>query len=312
MNIYTKNCIEAAEKIIADNVKYNIKTRPFYSEYSKPFFWTNEAIPTYLDKVNLKDKDSALTVLSSGDHLFNLVAKGILDVDTFDINKLTEYFALGFKKAMILKYSYLEFIEVIKKIYSHASFDEIASIITDLFPYMEPSHKVFWQSLLDYCYNLQKNTGEKIDIFRRLTISSISYDISYIEDESVYNTLQSNLRKANITFNNCNAFDLSKNYKGRSYDIIMLSNILDFANEKWGNDWKYRYLKEYERRLKKLLNEKGIIFLHYMFVYFPNVEPVFLYSSVKQKNLTNEKIIAFDNYLYGRSAIVLTRKKSKK
>ncbi|MBQ4584294.1 MAG: hypothetical protein IJA94_05360 [Bacilli bacterium] len=42
-----------------------------------------------------------MCVLSRGDHAFNAICHGIDKVDTFDVNRLTEYYAIGFKKRAI-------------------------------------------------------------------------------------------------------------------------------------------------------------------------------------------------------------------
>ena len=79
-----------------------------FAGFQKTYFFTNENINAYLNLVDLTDKNNALTVLASGDQLFNLINKEITEIDTFDINKLTEYYVFGIRMAMIEKYNYKE------------------------------------------------------------------------------------------------------------------------------------------------------------------------------------------------------------
>lgn len=147
-NIDIEKTCKLLDKIIIDD---NLE---IYSEYSQMHFWTNENINAYLNLVSFTSNDSALSVLSSGDHVFNLIAKGIMNIDTFDSNRLTEYFALGFKRAMILKYNYYEFKMIMDKIYyGNISNEELYELIKGLYSYMEYNHKLFWESMISYDFN---------------------------------------------------------------------------------------------------------------------------------------------------------------
>ena len=63
-----------------------------------------------MQQLDFKDKKKALSVLASGDHVFNLIYYGILNIDTFDTNRLTEYYALGLKRAALLAFTYEEYL----------------------------------------------------------------------------------------------------------------------------------------------------------------------------------------------------------
>ena len=83
--------------------------RPF-SEWQKVYKETNENINGYMQQLDFKDKKKALSVLASGDHVFNLIYYDILNIDTFDTNRLTEYYALGLKRAALLAFTYEEYL----------------------------------------------------------------------------------------------------------------------------------------------------------------------------------------------------------
>ena len=96
------------EKVYDNRFDYYGDNRICYRGFRNLYFQSNENIDYYLNMIDLGNRENALTVAGSGDHIFNLVANGITEVDSFDINYLTEYLALGLKKAMIVKYSYYD------------------------------------------------------------------------------------------------------------------------------------------------------------------------------------------------------------
>ena len=61
-----------------------------------------------------RGKNNGLTVLGSGVYAFSLITNGVMNVDTFDINRLIEFYALGLNRAMILKYSYQECLDIMR------------------------------------------------------------------------------------------------------------------------------------------------------------------------------------------------------
>ena len=240
----------------------------------------------------------ALTVMASADQTFNLVCSGILNIDTFDSNINTYYLSYALKKAMILKYSREEYLEVMKKLVNpHLSLDELSTIINDLIPYMDKEFKSLWQMIRDYNYKVQKNNRGSLNLIYMLFIGygKTNKDVSYnnwLKDEDSYNTLKSNLLKANISFKMADAYELER-YFHKKYDVILLSNILDYYYRYVGNNWTFEDLRKYEEQLKGLVNDEGIIFLEYMILlatrnYFPNY--LIKSSLVKSSDLLEEEL----------------------
>ena len=86
-----EKAVKSTKDMILRQVKNNKCSfigEPF-TKYQKVYFSTNENINEYIKFINQNSKD-ALTVLSSGDHVFNLIKEDILNIDTFDTNSLTE------------------------------------------------------------------------------------------------------------------------------------------------------------------------------------------------------------------------------
>ena len=267
--------VEGIKSIIYNQVKdENIKmSGDAFSECQKTYFWTNENISGTLNLVDTKGKDDALCVLASGDHAFNLITNGVLNITTFDTNKFTEYLALGLKKSLILKYTYWEYFLVIERITNpNISIDELTSILIELLPFMEPSHRSFWQQIINYNYKLQNSFNTNLNLIYLLCIgincpTDFSLNNNYLTSEEEYNKLRSNLNKASIQFRWVNALDLANEFKGMEYDIIMLSNILDYFTDYWGNNWDLEKLNEYIDRLSQICKDDSLLFIKYIMMY---------------------------------------------
>ena len=293
--------IICAKRIIERQVKshnYEMINEDF-SKYQKGYYWTNENIDYYLGLVNLKEKNNALVVASTGDHAFNLVTKGVYDIDTFDINRLTEYLVLGLKRAMIEVYNYYEFLAVQNFIADpEISLEELTDLISGLTYHMDKKYRIFWREIIEYNYKIQKKYGTNLNLIHMLYINVFAMQChlnnnTYLYDEYIYEDFRSKLGKANITFKGADALDLAKIFKDKKYDIIMLSNILDYANTRWGNDWGITELETYIKSLEGISNEDAIIFVKYILSYMNSgvVKSHIFHDSVITPEEVTEKII---------------------
>ncbi len=150
--------IKEVKKMIDINMfgTKNYDSYNLFAGYQRVYFQTNENIDSYLGIYDLNHKKNALCVAGSGDQAFSLIAKGINDIQLFDINKLTEYMILGLKKAIILKYNYSEYFEIMFKLVNlQTNFRDIYNIINDLIPYMEEKYQYFWLEVINYYKMLQ-------------------------------------------------------------------------------------------------------------------------------------------------------------
>lgn len=258
---------------IKNLIKKQVDANSIYSDgnafegYQKTYFSTNENIKDYLNLVNFRNKEKALTVLASGDQVFNLINKGILNIDTFDINKLSEYYVFGLRYALIQKYNYKTYLNVVKTLMNkNTSFEEINDILFGLLPYMDNKYRMFWTEILNYNYNIQKNNKTKLNLIEMLfiNIQDKSYLNNYLIDEKEYNKLKNNLYRTNISYKCTNAINLDKEFTNK-YDLILLSNILDYFNNYLGKNWD---LKKYIDKLDKITNKDAIIFINYIHNYY--------------------------------------------
>lgn len=314
-----EKCIQSVKETIERQVKMgecSFFGEPF-SRYQKFYYCTNENISEYLNLANFNGKSDALSVMGSGDHIFNLITMGITNIDTFDTNELTEYYVLGLRRAMILKYDYEEFryltISLLRS--NQVKTEEINEIINGLLPYMDIKYRIFWKSIIDFNYKIQREYGTNINLFSLISAKNLVVPEfnNYLNNKTNYNLLRERIKQANISFKCVNAVNLAEEYDGK-YDFILLSNIIDYFFKSWGMAWKYPKLREYEKELEKITNDGGVIFLKYIMSYVKrsvSCERIFPNSSTTKKDLTDEEVhkisVPFDDVAY--AGMVLKRVK---
>ena len=96
----------------------------------KGYMWPYENDREFLGMVVFKDIRSVLTVLSSGDYLFSLICRGILDVDTFDSQPIASYYAFGLKRTIIeMIDNYIEFKSYFNSLINNDNLTDFTKII---------------------------------------------------------------------------------------------------------------------------------------------------------------------------------------
>ena len=268
MDKYAKQSLDGLKSMV--DYEETHFTEFVFGEYSRVYPFTNEHVRNQLGLVNLNIYSKALTVLSSGDHAFNLVCNGILNVDTFDLNRLNNTYVGDYVKYQ-KGYMYISAEEFQKKK------DFIEQSILDSTYVMDNPYRDFWRGVLDYFSHLEKTGeyGSRIEIFERLTrgrtddLNFVNENNNYLTTEYMYNILKRNLGKANISYIPTDVFNIHKVLGNRRYDFISLSNVLDYAIS----------------NVETICNDGGIILLHSVLlrrghdVYEENI-PVFRDSTI--------------------------------
>ncbi len=307
------------KKLIENYIKYhNAFSNRVYS-------YTNENIKSYLNNFDFNDKNSALSVLSSGDQVFNLIHNGITNIDAFDSNYLTEFYSLGIKKAMILKYDYKDFLhKYLDLLLGYYSIYKESIFIEKLLPYMDSRYAMFWNELVKFNYDLQSNNSDKrlliSDIVTKRFIMKdrIKLYNNYLSSNEDYEILKDNLLNSKINFSCLDILDISNKFNNK-YDFILLSNIFDYLDSRFKFGWNYSCLKEEINKMNSMLNNDGVILIHYLFKCIMEDNKVkgtlIAGSNVKYNDLTNEELCYFDffdnkNYSDNmKDAVIYVRKK---
>jgi len=133
---------------------------------------------------------------------------------------------------------------------------------------------------------------------------------NYLKDEESYEFLRSQLGLANISFTYSNAIDLPRVFS-KSYDFILLSNILDYFYKSLGCNWDYEELQKYEQQLEPLLNDDGVIFLHYAMACLKDSKifrnKIINSSKVNIGDLVNEEFITLPPFCGTTNGMILKR-----
>ncbi len=196
-----------------------------FEEYAAFYYLSNEQINQIYSQIDFTNYHTALTVLSSGDHAFNAIYQGIDNVDTFDVNRLTEYYALGFKKRAIECLNFEQFCSL----YTSSNSAEIKDLEDEVIKNMDEVYKKFWET---YKYEL-KSYGKH---FASILMWAKEYRSpeggeynAYLNSEETFKYLKKRLENAKITFTQANITELP--VKFGTYDLVELSNILCYKKK---------------------------------------------------------------------------------
>ena len=299
-NYNTFECIDATTRMLDYYINGTYLKPKNDDDFGRVYPNTNENISGYLSLFDMSKYRNALAVLSSGDHAFNLVHAGITDIDTFDCNRLTEYYALGLKRAMIMKYSYNEYLRLMKQmIVDHFDSDFELDTISDLLPFMDEEYRVYWKAIVNYAFknaNMMQQTLLEY-LFYPSKPSDLMHN-GYLKSQKEYELFKERLGKANINYTHCDARDLALKMPGK-YDVILLSNIIDYFFRKYGLGWTYNILKQYEEELLSILSPEGVAFLNHLYIYVDEEEAdkmIANMSEIRYEDITgaNEAVIPFE------------------
>lgn len=219
--------------------------------FSSIYLFTTENIAGYMKELDLTDK-KIITVTGSSDHIINAILKGCKDITTFDINPLTKYY-MDLKLSAIKELSYKEFLDFM--LYDTSkSFDyEIIKRLD-----MDNESKSFWLN------ELSKNNYDGLkmkhsDLFnlKYFDFQNKIYCNLYLNEEN-YVIIKDRLRLVKIKFIKSNLKDLKLN---ENYDYMFLSNISDYINTFYKDD----YLVNYKKLIFKFLKKVKIIYFAYIY-----------------------------------------------
>lgn len=168
---------------------------------------------------------------------------------------------------------------------------------------MDMKYRVFWEKVIDFNYMIQKNKQNKINLFYMLFVNlnhiNNLINNNYLSNEDEYNNLKNNIVKSNIRFNNVNAINLSDFYKNNRYDVVLLSNILDYFGKEYkkiNKVFNYKELLKYEDSIFNIMNKDGVLFLKYIINFSKSNfvrNNVFMDSLIKLVNLVEKVYIKF-------------------
>lgn len=270
-----------------------------FSKYSKVFFSSTENIKGYLDNIDF-NRNRALTVLSGGDHIFNLIHAGVEKIDAFDVNRLT-YYVYHLRKAMVNGLSLEEYINYNYFFTCGGYIDELIETLKKLKKFMPEDVYEYYRKILEFCYNFSLSIGI-LYYGPRIAFKKIN---NYLVNEEEYNKLQRLLDNSEVNLCFDDARKMPCLAKG-TYDLVLLSNISDYFGTKnctLGID----EFKAYIRGFEKIMNKDGVL-VNYL--YFLNNPFIIKDSDITINDLGKENIFGFKNSEFSGEGYYRVRKVS--
>lgn len=257
MDLLEKTELENDISQVTNKVLLPFSCEPIYNckDFRKTYFITNENLH-FFDGLDTNNINNALTVLGSGDQLFNLVYKGVNNIETFDKNKMALYFALGIKKTAIEVLNYQQFLSFFENINEPDNSSNLEYIISS----SETRYRKFWESIVAVIKEYD------LSLFC-LCYGDIKKLNAYCKDEQSFLTTKQNLKEAKINFKHLLVQEIPDNYD--FFDFIYLSNIMDYYSNELTkvlspNDINSLKLALINSIKKNNLSSKGQIYLYNM------------------------------------------------
>lgn len=245
-----------------------------FSKYSTVDLFTTEIISSYLQEDF--NKNSALTVIGSGDQAFNLAFLGVKNINMFDLNVLT-YYNFWFKYGMIMAFSHSEFLELNLCASSYISnYCLFKHILEKIKKYIPNEVYKYYYRIINFSYskgyyNDYKHNG--IKPLYKWFFNSDRYDSfknMYASSKKNYEKTKYNLLTTKFTFTFGDARSIP-NQLSNMFDIIILSNIADYLGNE-NHPLSLTDFMAYIDSFYKLLNENGIL-INYIY-YFGKKHPI--------------------------------------
>ena len=237
-------------------------TKQNFTKYGDIYAHTNENLKGYIP--NLSGK-RVLTVSASGDQLLNIMGKGSLNIDTFDINSISPLFQN--LKMYAIRYlpiedSYVFLDKYDKDLYFKFN-GSLPKYEKEIFDYMYKNY-----SLEDICYYL---------FYPQFTINKNNNNYF---DKNVLKKIKLNLKHLEHKHFETEFYRLT-NYIVNKYDDIFLSNISHYSKNP-------TYFLNYIMDLyNHYLEENGS--LYYAYIYNEKIDDVV--SAIKHIGKSYESII---------------------
>lgn len=216
--------------------------------FDKLYPFTTENIAGYMKGLDFQNK-KVVTVTGSGDQVLNVISKGCLDVTTFDVNFLTQYY-LNLKLAACQKLTYEEFLRFLlyptSDILDYQVFRELD---------LDDATRDFFERKYYECgYSGEGLRNSSLFVQPYFSYQSKLFENVYLEKE-FYQKLQDNSKGVRVQFLCQNLLDLEL---PGEYDYLFLSNISDYLHLLFDSG----VLERYRDLLEKFDCVKNIYFAY--------------------------------------------------
>lgn len=251
-------------------------------KFNSIYPFTTENIAGYMKKLDLENK-KVITVTASGDHILNLVVKGCKYITAYDINPLAQKYA-KLKLAGMRQLDYKDFL----KVFLYETSDTLKyEIIKSL--ELEQEISDYWIT------ELKRHNNNGLELRKSILFNTKYFNPAskikqnlYLDEEN-YQKTREKLSSININYINT---DIKELKLSSSYDYMFLSNISDYLNQMFTNN----YLEKYAN----LLNQFSVENIYFAYLYdIYNKTPRSIIDNITEvkKVFRNMQIEQFDTAL---------------
>lgn len=219
-------------------------TRHRFSVNSPAYLFSTENITGILNTLDISGK-TVLTVGASGDHLFNFTLRGARQTDCFDVNLYAKY-VIELKRKAIEQFSCQQFVEFCLQGISEPSL------------YQRLREKLSLPCRFLFDRREQHSFLKPLRLSRQQLIANNPY----LQSEQAYRQLRCLLTPE--TFILSEVQQLSRHLT-RTYDLIFLSNIIDYSHLMFEGDYLYQYREKVIRPLLNRLKPQGQLAVGYIY-----------------------------------------------
>ncbi len=271
MRINQEEVSAQVESLFQGNLEKNLMSSGKFSSFCPTYSFATENLTGYMSQIDLQNK-RVLTVSASGDQIIEAYAMGATEVESFDINILSA-FVTDLKLTAVKTLSFEEYQKFLLR-QDQNNPNQLNSQALNKKTYLKLRSQLndSTQTFFDNLYQLFQD-GSQI---RESPIFNNQYDTNqlktfsnkYLQSKHYYEQAQLNLRKGQIPSWTCSSVtELTKNFTDEKFDVILLSNIADYAEAMFPNNSNYiqKFIKQVIQPLVPKLNPRGIICAAYVY-----------------------------------------------
>lgn len=225
----------------------------------------------YLDSTLPENASSACVILGSGDTVFELVSRGINQIEAIDINDL-QMMIYKLRYASLLTLSAKDYINFLINCYNHRFMSpEVFKNVKEGFSKNDIEAINFWECILSV------NSREDLIEYFFKGVGGDSYktvqSLSYLRSKSKYYELRDKIEKAKISIQVGDVISYLKSNPSTKFDYIDITNILlfIFQSECENNpELLSKIINDLKIIYENNLNINGVFVLDYLFGIIPS------------------------------------------
>jgi len=290
---------ESISNLFKNDLKEELEKEGKFSKISALYSFTTENIAGYFPKFNFSGK-TILSVGGSGDHLINANFLGAKKVICFDSNLLTEFY-VELKLAALQTLSLEDFKNFLmrdknenKKSFSYETYLKLKSQLSLLAQhFFSQAYDYFgkngWKLRESKLFNNQYDSAE----------SKVSYNL-YLMDEINYKKAQKAMKGKKLEWASEYLQFIHKNKKltAQKFDLILLSNISDYAHKMYkGEDYLEQFKEKIIVPLLSQLTTGGELLMGYIYNDSLNHNQRSYRTKIDQLEI-REKIFSLESFNY--------------